>query len=99
MSQSTDIIADIPGLGEVRIDGDSILSAYQHITGSGQSGDPMFQQISEWIAPGESESIESKQRDFNNRSYLMWAHSMMSVLEDRYRITKVDSFFWPWWRS
>ncbi len=92
MSQSTDIIADIPGLGEVRIDGDSILSAYQHITGSGQSGDPMFQQISEWIAPGESESIESKQRDFNNRSYLMWAHSMMSVLEDRYRITKVDSF-------
>ena len=25
----------------------------------------------------EGESIESKQRDFNNRSYLMWADSMM----------------------
>jgi hypothetical protein len=52
----------------------------------------MFKQISDWISPAEGESIESKQRDFNNRSYLMWADSMMKVLEDRYTIVKIDSF-------
>ena len=92
MSESPDVIANIPSLGEVRIDGHSLLSAYQHITGSVQLHDPMFKQISDWISPAEGESIESKQRDFNNRSYLMWADSMMKVLEDRYTIVKIDSF-------
>ena len=50
----------------------------------------MFKQISDWISPAEGESIESKQRDFNNRSYLMWADSMMKVLGGSYRIVRVD---------
>lgn len=92
MAEECDIRADIPGIGTVTVDSESILRAYKHITDSSDNHDPMFQQISDWIIPVEGESIESKQRDFNNRSYLMWADSMMKVLEDRYRIVRVDSF-------
>jgi len=84
---------EIPGIGPIIIDGESIRKVYQHVMeNSDLHTDPMFNQISEWIAPDPDQHLESKQRNFSDRSYLIWAHSMMSVLEDRYRIDRVESY-------
>ena len=94
MSESSDtpnILIDGP-LGEFSICGESIKRTAAFVTEQVQRHDPMFQQISEWIQPGDGEQIESKQKDFNNRSYLMWASSIMHVLEDRYKLIRTDSF-------
>ncbi len=94
MSESSDtpnILIDGPS-GEFSICGESIKRTAAFVTEQVQRHDPMFQQISEWIQPGVGEQIESKQKDFNNRSYLMWASSIVHVLEDRYTLIRTDSF-------
>jgi len=91
MDDIPDVTIRVPAIGEVSVDGSSLRRVYEYITDS-DNRDPMFQRIHDWIDPEPEQHLESKQRNFNDRSYLMWAHSMMSVLEDRFEIDQVESY-------
>ncbi len=91
MTESPDLIVSTPVMGDITIDGDQLRRVFRHVT-ENENLDPMFQQIHDWIEPRSDQHLESKQRNFSDRSYLMWAHSLVCVLEDHYVLDTVESY-------
>ena len=88
----TKIIAPPLNIAGIDIDVESVKDAMLYINHN-TGHDMVDRQIDEFILSTHSDGyVESKQLEYSGRSYVGWAHSLMTVCEKYYEVEKVCSY-------
>ena len=89
---SNKIIAPPLNIAGIDIDVESVKDAMLYINNN-TGHDMVDRQIDEFILSTENSGyVESKQLEFSGRSYVGWAHSLMTICEKYYEVEKVCSY-------
>ena len=90
--KSNKIIAPPLKIAGIDIDVEAVKDAMLYINNN-TGHDMVDRQIEEFIHSDEDSGyVESKQLEFSGRSYVGWAHSLMTVCERYYEVEKVCSY-------
>lgn len=77
-------------MGEITVPVEPIKEALNYWANSIDKSDQMDTSISEFFNTDIS-NLEIKQRDYSGRQYIMWAYSLMEVINEEYETIKVEN--------
>ena len=83
-------IVDSP-VGEIGIDSEKLKNLINYIANNVEKVDSMDQSISNFFEV-DVDSLEVKQKDYSGKEYIMWAASLLKVMEKHYDIIKIENY-------
>lgn len=78
-------------VGEVTLDSEKLKNLINYISNNIEKVDSMDQSISDFFEV-DVESLEVKQKDYSGKEYIMWASSLLKVMNQKYDIVKVENY-------
>jgi len=93
MTQKTvpdDLIIDSP-MGNIVVPTEQLKLVLNYLANNIEKTDQMDSNISDFFCC-DINNLEIKQKDYSGREYLMWAYSLMAIINQDYNIIKVENF-------
>lgn len=77
-------------MGPISIPAEPLKDMLQYLSDSIEKTDQMDASISDFFQT-DINNLEVKHRDYSGREYIMWAYSLMQILEEEYETIKVEN--------
>ena len=86
----SNFILDTP-IGEVSLESEKLKDLINYLANNVEKVEPMDLSISDFFDVDVA-SLEIKQKDYSGKEYVMWAWSLMQVMEENYNIIRVENY-------
>lgn len=90
MPQAPEDLKIATPVGEITIPTEPLREVLQYLGNTIEKNDQIDTSISEFFATDIS-NLEVKHRDYSGREYIMWAYSLLSILESEYDTIKIEN--------